>query len=134
MQKIDIDKEEIIDIIDIDKRRVKNIYLYGSRVYGNYSISSDYDILVTACSMIANKEIYEDKYNIHITTPDIFEDRLRKHDIHCLECIYAPIDAKIQIKKDYLIDFEINPCKLKKMLFSQSTAAWHKARRKIEEE
>jgi len=129
-----IDKNEIIEITGLADRKIRNIYMYGSRVYGTYGVDSDYDIMVTACSMLVDKEFYEGEYNIHVTTPDIFEDRLRKHDIHAIECVYAPDFAQIQITKDYREDFVLNPRQLKKMLLSQSSDAWRKAMMRIDDE
>jgi len=126
-----IDKNRIIEITGLEDRRVRNIYMYGSRVYGTCGVSSDYDIMVTACSMLVDKEFYEDEYNIHVTTPDIFEDRLKKHDIHAIECVYAPDFAQIQTVKDYRKDFVLNHGLLKKMLFSQSAGAWRKAMMRV---
>jgi len=83
--------------------------------------------------MYLNYEMFDGEYNIHITTPDSFEDKLRKHDIHCLECIYAPKEAKLMITTDYLAEFQLHNFQLKKMIMSQSTAAWNKARRRIEQ-
>ncbi len=119
-----IDKNKILEIIGLEDRKVKNIYLYGSRVYGTCRADSDYDILVTACSMLVNEEFYVDNYNIHVTTPDVFEDKLRQHDIHALECIFAPDYAKIQISNDYRKNFVLNYRQLKKKLLSQSACAW----------
>ena len=57
------DKEEIsdqiIDIIGLSPYKVRNVYLYGSRVYGTADVSSDYDFTVIASSMMVNREFYE---------------------------------------------------------------------------
>jgi predicted nucleotidyltransferase len=126
-------KEEVIDITKLPSHKIRNIYVYGSRVYNTHTINSDYDIIVTACSTYLNHEIYENNYNIHITTPDAFEDQLRHYDIHCLECIYAPDNAKIYILKDYPTNMPINLVQMKKMILSQSLWAWEKAKRRIKD-
>lgn len=124
-------KEDIITITKLHPSKIRNIYLYGSRIYGTYTPSSDYDAIVVACSLYVNHEIFDGQYNLHITTPDVFEDQLEQHDIHNLECIFAPEEAKIQITKDYK-DFKTNTWKLRKMLLSQSAWSWSKAQRRIE--
>lgn len=133
------DKDEIVEdvlaITGLEEHRIHNIYIYGSRVYGNFTVNSDYDIIVVASSMYLNHEMYDGEYNIHITTPDSFADNLRKHDIHCLECIYAPDDARVLIKKNYLKSFtcfQLDRTRLKKMLLTQASSAWAKGRRRLE--
>ena len=133
---IEKNKEEMInDILTITGlhiSKLRNIYVYGSRVYGTYTLNSDIDIIVIACSMYLNQEFHEGIYNIHVTTPDAFKEQLDNHDIHCLECIYAPHEAQLMTQIDYLKDFKLDISQLKKMLISQSTWAWQKAQRRIE--
>jgi predicted nucleotidyltransferase len=136
MNGIEKSKEDIIqDVLTITgllPHRVKNIYIFGSRVYGTYTINSDYDIIVLANSMFLNHEIYEHNYNVHVTTPDSFEDQLRQHDIHCLECIFGPSSAQVKIEIDYLPKLQMKTGQLKKMIISQSSWAWTKAQKRIE--
>ena len=136
MNGIEKSKEEILsDVMNrvgLPPHKVRNIYVYGSRVYGTHTINSDYDVIVVACSLYINHEIFDGAYNIHITTPDSFADQLRQHDVHCLECIFAPEEARIQTQIDYKKSFTINPGQLKKMMLSQSAWAWSKAQRRIE--
>jgi len=89
-------RSDIVEMTGLQPYRIRNVYIYGSRVYGNHTANSDYDAVVTAASMYVNYEMFDGEYNIHITTPDCFEDKLKKHDINALECIYAPDEAKIQ--------------------------------------
>ena len=130
-------KEEIIqdvaNIIGLHPSKLRNIYVFGSRVYNTYNLNSDIDMVVVACSMKLNMEIHEGVYNVHITTPDAFKEQLDTHDVHCLECVYAPRDAVIMSTIDYLKDFRISTPQLKKMLISQSAWAWTKARKRIEQ-
>lgn len=125
-------KEEIIDIIKIHPLKVRNIYLFGSQVYGTQREDSDYDFIVIACSMLAKQEIRHDKFNIHVHTPDIFLDGLREYQMQYLECIYAPEFAKIQEKmvqpdKNFSLKFEM----LKYKGMNQSFTAFHKAKERI---
>jgi len=131
-KKIDEIKDDIIALTGLHPSKLRNIYAFGSRVYGTYTVNSDIDFIVIASSMRLNEEIHEGIYNIHITTPDAFKDQLDTHDVHCLECIYAPKEAHIMSQIDYLGDFKVNIGQLKKMLISQSAWAWSKAQRRIE--
>jgi len=132
-----LDKDEIIVASKVHPARVSNIYLYGSRVYGTNDIDSDYDILLIGSSLLESQELYiatpAHKYNIHIHVPSRFEDDLRKHDIHALECIWAPEYAQIQVKRDYASEFKLDRMLMKKRLFGQSHDSWVKACHKIKE-
>ena len=125
-------KEEIIKLSKIHPARIKNIYLFGSQVYGNNREDSDFDFIVTCSSTIAKQEIKEGRINLHLHTHDVFKDDLYKHDIHDLECFFAPDWAKLQIKDSY--NFVINNDKLKKSVLSESSNSWHKAKLKLRDE
>jgi predicted nucleotidyltransferase len=125
-------KEEIIDIIKFHPLKVRNIYLFGSQVYGNQREDSDYDFIVVACSMLEKQEIRHEKLNIHIHTPDIFLEGLKEYQMQYLECIYAPEFAKIQEKmvqpdKNFSLKLEM----LKYKAMGQSFNAFHKAKERI---
>lgn len=125
-----IDKKEIIDISGLSKHKIWNIYLYGSRVYGTYDKCSDYDLLVVANSLDRHKEIKGEKYNIHIHTPDKFQDDLWNYRLVNLECIYAPNFAKLQERKDFN-KFIPEKNKVKKYLLTQSHDSWIKGKIKL---
>lgn len=125
-------KEEIIDIIKFHPLKVRNIYLFGSQVYGTQREDSDYDFIVVACSMMDKQEIRHDNFNIHIHTPDIFLDGLKEYQMQYLECIYAPFFAKIQekmIQPDKNFSLKLDMLKYKGM--GQSFNAFHKAKDRI---
>lgn len=126
-------KDEIIALTKLHPLKVRNIYLFGSRVYGTNKDTSDYDVLVVAANLIAKDQIFTDKYNVHIHVPSVFEDDLREHDIISLECIWAPDSAKLQIKKDYSKDFVLNKVQLKSKILTQSHDTWHKAKMALNE-
>jgi hypothetical protein len=125
-------KENVISITNLHPSKIRNIYVFGSRVYGTYRIDSDYDIIVVACSVNSNVEFRNGDYNIHVTTPDIFEDQLIRHNINNLECIFAPSNAQIYQEINYNNIFKLKNGILKKSLITQSTAAWLKGRKRIE--
>jgi len=129
--EIQPDKDAILALTELNPVKVRNIYIYGSRVYGNHRPDSDYDVLVTACSLNAHKEFNNGEYNVHIITPDVFEDRLRAHDMQALECIFAPKEAKVQIKTDYASAFELRPKTLAKKALSQAQHSWHQAKMRM---
>ena len=125
----DIDKDEIISLSKVHPARVKAIYLFGSRVYGTNRPDSDYDIILIGSSMNEATELKGGKYNIHIHTPDKFKRDLYYHDVHNLECIYAPESAVIFEAEKY--PFKLNKSRLKKSFLSASHNSWLKAKKRI---
>ncbi|TRZ81618.1 nucleotidyltransferase domain-containing protein [bacterium] len=130
---IKVDKDKVFELAELNPIKARNIYVYGSRVYGTNRPDSDTDILITACTMDARQEFNNGKYNVHIVTPDIFEDRLRRHEMQQLECIFAPSKAIIQEKVDYRSSFELGRNRLKKMSLSQSAHSWYQAKMRIKD-
>ena len=125
-------KENILKILldmEIPEWKIRNVYIYGSRIYGTYNEGSDYDVIVTACGLDEHKEIMVGDYNIHIYTPDIFKDNLYKYTPVNIECLFLPDWAKIQEKDS--IDFIIDNNKLRKLFSGYSFNSWMKAKRKI---
>jgi predicted nucleotidyltransferase len=127
---MNLDLKEIIEISGIHPLKVRNVYVFGSRVYGYNRESSDFDIILVAPNLEKHKEIRGEKYNIHIVTPDSFKDELfRNHKITYLECIFAPDWAKLQEKEKY--DLSFNKDKVKKEILAQSYSTWRNAKQKM---
>lgn len=125
-------KEQIIEITKLHPLKIRNIYLFGSQVYGTQREDSDYDFIVVACSMLAKQEIRHENYNIHIHTPDIFLEGLKEYQMQYLECIYAPPFAKIMekmVQPDKNFSLKLEMLKYKGM--GQSFNAFHKAKDRI---
>jgi len=122
--------EEIISLICVHKLKVRNIFLYGSRVYGTNRIDSDYDIIIIASTMDTHRENYykigDKLLNVHVFTPDIFKAALDRHDIMNLECFYA--GEKFTIFNHTPLQLTINKKQLVKNILSQSFNSWHGAK------
>jgi predicted nucleotidyltransferase len=125
----EIDKDEIVSLSKVHPARVKSIYLFGSRVYGTNRPDSDYDIILVGSSMLEASEIKGPKYNIHVHTPDKFKRDLYNHDVHNLECVYAPDGAIIYESERY--PFSLDKNRLKKSFLSASHNSWIKAKNRI---
>ena len=127
-----ITTEEIIDIIKIHPLKIRNIYLYGSRVYGNARDDSDYDFLVVGCTMLEKQEFRHENLNIHVHVPNVFLDGLREYQMQYLECIYAPPFAILQeklIQPDKNFSLKTEMLKYKGM--NHSFSAFHKAKQRV---
>ena len=126
--------EDIIKAAGIHPLKVKNIYIFGSRIYGTSREGSDYDIIMIASNLIAEEEkkikIGDILFNIHIVTPDVFLSHLKMHNIKNLECLFAPDWAKLQEKTILPIDIDLN--KLVKNNLAQSYSSWQGGKMKIQ--
>ena len=123
------DLSKIIELSNIHPLKIRNVYLYGSRVYGYNKEDSDFDVIMVAPNLIKNSEIKDVNYNIHIVTPDSFKEELQKCKITYLECVYAPEWAILQQKEKYDLKFSKN--KIKKEILAQSFSAWRNAKFKM---
>lgn len=121
---------DIIKHSGLHPKRVHNIYVFGSRVYGTNSDSSDWDIIMVANNSVEAIEIKGEKYNIHIYTPDKFKEDLEWHRINNLECIFAPNWAKLQENIKYSLDIDFS--KLRHATSHVSSNSWVKCKKKLE--
>lgn len=127
-----INKDKIIRAAGVHPLKVKNIYVFGSRVYGTATVESDYDIIVVANSMNEATEIRYEDLNIHVHTPDKFMRELKDLDMHNLECVFAPDRAKILERVNYAdANFKVNPEQMKYKAMNQSFNSFHKAKMRI---
>ena len=128
-------KEEIITASGVHPLKVRNIYLYGSRVYGTAKPESDYDIIMIASHLLAHEEkratVNGVLLNIHIITPDKFTSDLKMPNIMNLECAFAPEWAKLQEKMT--LSYKVEVKRLIKNNLAQSYSSWNGGKRKIRE-
>lgn len=124
-----VTKEEIIKASGINPVSVLNIYLFGSRVYGNISKDSDWDVIMIAKTSSPETEIKTDKFNIHILTTDRFQDSLDQHNIRSIECIMAPDWAKLQ--EVHTFKFNLISSRLRHSISHMNSNSWVKAKKKL---
>jgi predicted nucleotidyltransferase len=99
--------DEIVKISGIHPSRVFNVYIFGSRVYGTSNDKSDWDIIMVANNSVSSIEKKGELFNIHIYTPDKFQEDLDWHRINNLECIYAPDWAILKEDRKFTFTFDI---------------------------
>lgn len=125
--------EDVIKASAVHPLKIKNITIYGSRIYGTSREQSDYDIIMVASNLNVHDEIRTRHngtlLNIHIITPDKFKEDLERPNIMNLECIFAPGWAKLQEK--LALPYEINVKKLIKNILAQSFSSWQGGKLKI---
>jgi predicted nucleotidyltransferase len=127
--------EQIISQAGIHPLKTRNIYLYGSRIYGTHREESDYDVILIGAALIEHNEISAKIdnaiLNIHIITPDKFKRDLESHNIMNLECYFSPEWARIQEKES--LKFVLNKKKLAKNIIAQSFNSWQGGKFKLNE-
>ena len=121
--------EEVIQRAKIHPLKVKCIYVFGSRVYGTNSHGSDWDFIMVANTSISNQEIRSGDFNIHIITPDQFQEDLLNHKIQMLECYFAPTWAKILEDREW--EFKLDMGRLRHSISHVSSNSWVKCKKKL---
>jgi predicted nucleotidyltransferase len=94
---------QLRDILKEEKGKY-NIYLYGSQIYGNQHINSDFDFLV-----VFEKEIKREQYvsnTIDITYKSKSEviNHLKEGNINFLENIQGLVEGNFEIEVDLILD------------------------------
>jgi len=124
--------DDIIRASKIHHSRIHNVYIFGSRVYGNYNSLSDWDVIMVANNSVECVEIVEGNINVHVYTPDRFQKDLDWHRVNNIECIYAPPWAILRENIDYVTTFEISIPKIRHAISHISSNSWVKAKKKIQ--
>ena len=123
---------DIINHSGLHPKRVHNIYIFGSRVYKTNTDNSDWDIIIVANNSVEATELCGLKkgiYNIHVYTPNKFQEDLDWHRINNLECIFAPEWAKL--KEDRKWELKFDSAKLRHATCHVSSNSWVKAKKKL---
>jgi predicted nucleotidyltransferase len=128
--KLPFTLEEIIKASGVHPLKTRNVFMYGSRVYGTAKETSDWDIIMIASHMLAHEEKKETVngalLNIHIFTPDYFKEELKNHIPRALECLFAP--EWIILKNKVPLTQEINVKRLVMTTLHESGSRWKRAK------
>lgn len=125
-----IEVDKIIELSEVHPLKVRNIYIYGSQVYGYSRKVSDYDVVLVAPGT-SPREIKNETYNIHHIMHDKFADDVKNYNIRAMECVFAPEWARPLEKQKF--EVEIIPGKLIGSILSQSHDMWNQSKRKMNE-
>ena len=125
-----INTTDIIKAAGLHPKRVHNIYLFGSRVYGTADEMSDWDIVIVANNSVEAIEIKSDLYNIHIYTPKKFQEDLDWHMPKNIECLFSPQWTKLQ--ENIKFNFSLDIKKLRHATSHVSSNSWVKSKKKLE--
>ena len=126
-----ITSKEVIEASKIHPTRVKNIYIFGSQVYGNISEESDWDVIMVANSSHVNIEKRVDKFNIHIMTEEHFLKNLKDHHSSSVEAFFSP--REFRLKEDLDFNWSPNIPSLRHSFSHISSNSWVKCKKKMEQ-
>ena len=123
--------EEVIKRSKIHPVRVKNIYVFGSQVYGTTSHQSDWDFIMVANTPNSNQEIRSGDFNIHVMTEDQFLKNLRDHHSSSVEAFFTPKEFRLQ--EDVKFNWVPNIPSLRHSFSHISSNSWVKCKKKLEQ-
>jgi predicted nucleotidyltransferase len=123
--------EEVIKRSKIHPVRVKNIYVFGSQVYGTKTYSSDWDFIMIANTPNTNQEIRSGDFNIHVMTEEQFLKNLKEHHSSTVEAFFTPKEFRLQ--EDIKIDWKPNVASLRHSFSHISSNSWVKCKKKMEQ-
>jgi len=120
--------QEILNRANQSDFNVLCVYPYGSRVYGNFNKTSDYDFIIIVKSK--NTEQFSDNLiNINYYTPSEHQQRLDAHEISALECYFLP--EELRLKEISKFRFVLDTVKLRHSLSAKSSNSWVKCKKKL---
>lgn len=122
--------DQIYNVLPVDKQSINNLYLFGSRVYGNCHENSDFDYIAVG-DKLKYQEISKGNINIHLFNNNLFISNLNDYDMRVIECIMAPDFAKL--KETTKFDFKLNPIKFREKIFFQVNKNWRVGKKKFSE-
>ena len=120
---------KILEAAKMHPSRAKNIYVFGSRVYGTNTEVSDWDIVIVGNNSVDSIEIKHEVFNIHVYTPKKFQEDLDWHMPKNLECVMAPEWAKLKQEIDFKLVIDLP--KLRHAVSHVSSNSWVKAKKKL---
>lgn len=123
--------EEVIKRSKIHPVRVKNIYVFGSQVYGTTTYNSDWDFIMIANTPNTNQEIRSGDFNIHVMTEEQFLKNLKDHHSSSVEAFFTPKEFRLQ--EDIKFNWVPNIPSLRHSFSHISSNSWVKCKKKIEQ-
>ena len=111
----------------------KNKYMYGSRVYGTATETSDHDYIVVDDEQVEPKiDIRSEEGDTTSYSLAEFIKQAQEHEISVLECLCLPPEFILQLEID--IPFPaIDPTTLRNSFSKKASNSWVKAKKKLAE-
>lgn len=113
---------------------LRNVYSYGSQVYGTATLRSDRDFIVISDDLEDHKQIdsHTGDISIHSYKIATFQDMLDQHKIFALESYFLP--SSFVLKDEVKFSFKLDKPLLRKEISAKSSNSWVKCKKKLEVE
>jgi len=120
---------KITELHPFNVYRATNVYLYGSRVYGTQSPTSDYDYLMVTDIEEPYVQFKRGEFNLTAFSLDEWQKRLEEHEISALECLYLPADTVFKNDREWPV--EIQQHTLRRAVSAKASNSFVKAKKKM---
>jgi len=113
--------------------KIRNVYAYGSHVYGTAGPSSDIDYIIVKEGEIGIEDTLSlDGIDMTIYDCKRFQQRVDDHEISVLECLCLPKEHILQKEMDFSWTLDLG--KLRESLSAKASNSFVKAKKKFEVE
>jgi len=119
---------EILSRSKISESDVIALYPYGSRVYGNFKPTSDFDF-IAIIKKKTNDQFSDNQININIFDIVGHQTRLINHEISALECFF--LNKELILIEKQKFQFKLNLGILRNSLSAKSSNSFVKAKKKL---
>lgn len=107
---------------------ILNVYMYGSRVYGNNRSNSDWDFIVIVRNK-TDEQFSDNLINVNFYSEEEHKYRLESHEISALECQW--LNPKLVLKETISNSVSIDKEQLRASISAKSSNSWVKAKKKL---
>jgi len=124
-----IDYKELLKRTGLEDNQVLSAYMYGSRVYGNYTDKSDWDFILVTRDGEPSWQFSDNMINVNLFRKDVHQQRIDEHEISALECIW--LRPEFILKETQKYKFKLDLAKLRHSISAKSSNSWVKAKKKL---
>ncbi len=101
---------KVASILRIDVKNLKNLFVYGSRLYGTNHSESDFDLIVVADVSKEHQNIFTNEFNIQVYSEAKYLSDLANNNFPAIETLSIPEWAVI--KRNLTPSVEISPLRV----------------------
>jgi len=112
---------------------IRNVYAYGSQVFGTAGPTSDHDYIIVEDGEVGKEDTLSNN-GVDATLYDCkrFRQRIEDHEISVLECLLLPKEHIL--KKELEFPWQLDRSKLRESLSAKASNSFVKAKKKFEVE
>lgn len=125
----------VLEDFSLKDEDVLNIYPYGSRVYGTFSVDSDFDYIIVAKDNVVDRDSLDSSYhkiNATIYSESSFKKKIVEHSVSAIECLSVSPSTCLKHTKSFVFNYDRST--LRSSFSEKSSHSWVKAKKKFEVE